>query len=93
MENGEVDRLLDAIETAGHFNAASFVDQWSGNVWDLPDSEFGWKRKAQEWGSSEGLVEPFRQADTGQTFGVLTERGRLFKEELHKRGITIFVKP
>jgi len=99
LEDSEVDRLLSAIDQQDAFSAAGVADQLEGSLWDLPDSKFGWRRKAQKWAQSEGLVQPKECRGTnihGEIVQVaidFTDRGRAFKEKLKQRGITIFVNP
>jgi hypothetical protein len=94
LDHSEVDELIeDAGRQAKRLDVANFVYELPGNLWNLPDSEFGWKRCAQEWGLKKGLVEQKIQEGTGHIFIVLTERGDAFKARLKERGITIFSEP
>lgn len=81
-----VDFLIEDANRHTRFDAPNFVDSLVGSRWNLPNSEFGWRRAAQEWGKVRGLVEE------GNGYIILSRRGEDFRAACHQRGITIFAK-
>lgn len=86
-----------ADELAAKGEGAAFADKFEGSRWFGPieekyrdlESKFGWRRKMQEWAERHGLVSAVEAR--GGKYLEFTDRGEKLREELHRRGITIFV--
>lgn len=86
---GELEQLVAEVSAQEKFDGPNFADSLSGNPWDLPDSQYGWRRAAQDWGVQNGLVEPRTpEGNTAQYIG-FTPKGLAFRQELHARGLTL----
>ncbi len=84
LSTAEVENLVNEADGHNRFNAANFVDELAGNRWNVPHSEHGWRRAAQEWGTIRGLVQEV------DGYIALNSRGEEFKKACHERGVTIF---
>lgn len=94
LSEEEVIGLISAVKEEGGVDAANFVGELPGNLWYMPESMFGLRSQARDWGQKEGLVTHKIEGEEGKerTFVVLTNRGEAFKAALEARGITIFMK-
>lgn len=87
----EVYELADrVVDERGRNGAANFADALAGSRWDLPDSEFGWRKEMRQWAELLGLVEQ-KEGDDGAVYIALSEIGLAVRKELHERGVTLFV--